>query len=347
MFSYSALNNSGKVTLPSVDSALGTLYVEKDPNAGVYTRKVDKVGSDSELLNLGDRNASRDTIQPYARGVNPAVCVSYNNTSCGKQAYLPNQIRAFRPPIMTKEQLLPLSRQSRAAFNRIIPQNSMCDWTKKPYIATGKEGVFEDKITYNVPGTVQNIQYDTAAPVVNPDNYIQNGIKVKDAESGVRTRDLTELNVQIPYAQAFNQTFQTTNVTAPSGGLYQKQVKVGPVNPMTSALKDASNIKYTTGQISTDGRGSEWIHGDVMLGEALNAQAFTNRSGQSMWNTVEPTNAVLLTRNTPIASTTGRTESVNRNAFDLSGSRDFQLKTTTNRGQAPDFYGHSFIPQHA
>ena len=54
-------------------------------------------------------------LNVYARGVNPMVSVSYQNYGSGAGSVkLPYRIMkdgAFRPPIKTIEELLPLSRQ--------------------------------------------------------------------------------------------------------------------------------------------------------------------------------------------------------------------------------------------
>ena len=81
------------------------------------------MGQDNLILELnedaGDR--LRDTITPYARGVNPMVSVQMTNSGSvyaqQPQQRLPYQLKSFRPPIMKRELLEPLSRQHRKYTN--------------------------------------------------------------------------------------------------------------------------------------------------------------------------------------------------------------------------------------
>ena len=128
-FSYSAINSNRKVTLPSVESWSSNMNIIKDPPKGIFTRRKQKVGETSSLTTLTDESGDRvcEAISLYARGVNPSVSVAYSNNGTQKgpcvsniggqtMASLPYKVvkdGAFRPPILTQEQLLPLSRQRR------------------------------------------------------------------------------------------------------------------------------------------------------------------------------------------------------------------------------------------
>ena len=113
----------GASTLPSRED----INILKDPPKSVHTRK-------HEPVNIGDvthmvrENPDRtsDAIQLYARGVNPAVSVEYQNRGGGgtrtsvisqSQASNPYNVvheGAFRPPLFRPiEDGLPLSRQKR------------------------------------------------------------------------------------------------------------------------------------------------------------------------------------------------------------------------------------------
>jgi hypothetical protein len=122
MFSYSALVNYGKATLPSVEGWNMSSNIIKDPPKSIHTRKVDKVGETSYLNSMIDESADRtcDSINYYARSTNPMVSVNYGQgqklTNNGSNAYLPYRVArdgAFRPPIRRQEDLLPLSRMPR------------------------------------------------------------------------------------------------------------------------------------------------------------------------------------------------------------------------------------------
>ena len=131
--SYSGLTSRGKVTLPSVGN-WGNLNILRDPPKSIHTRRIQKVGDDSQIIDEigGSGNRICEAINHYARGVNPMVSVQYSNTGyggngtssigtggkCGTnaQAFLPYRIMnggAFRPPIQRQEDLLPLSRLPR------------------------------------------------------------------------------------------------------------------------------------------------------------------------------------------------------------------------------------------
>jgi len=127
--SYSALQTNRRVTLPSVEMWGTNMNIIEDPNQGIYTRKIDKVGDTQGVLlsqeTSGDRIA--EMIQVYARGVNPMVSVSYDNAGNNAGARrsilqqnqsvkLPYRPEVFRPPIVRQEQLMPLSRQPREWF---------------------------------------------------------------------------------------------------------------------------------------------------------------------------------------------------------------------------------------
>lgn len=128
MLSYSAITNRGKVTLPSAESWGTNLNILKDPPQSIHTRNKTLVGSNIELLDeIGDSgNRIGEYINIYARGVNPSVSVSYSNNGSSNNgslavggqthAKLPYRIMrdgAFRPPILTQEDLLPGSRLPR------------------------------------------------------------------------------------------------------------------------------------------------------------------------------------------------------------------------------------------
>jgi hypothetical protein len=107
----------------------------------------------------GDRMS--EGIKVYARGVNPMVSVSYDNNSNNagsftsgafgqgnysnqghhtgnRQAFLPYRIGdkgAFRPPIRSQRDLLPLSRQPRAWF-QALTNPGFADFTKKKFLPT-------------------------------------------------------------------------------------------------------------------------------------------------------------------------------------------------------------------
>jgi hypothetical protein len=122
------------VTLPSVESWGTNNNILRDPPKSITTRRIDKVFQNTDITNLVDDSGDRicDGINVYARGVNPFVSVSYDNNSnnagiSGNATSFSNRVQArlpypafeggaFRPPILTQRDLLPLSRLPRAWF---------------------------------------------------------------------------------------------------------------------------------------------------------------------------------------------------------------------------------------
>ena len=123
------------VTLPSVEQWGTNANILRDPPKSITTRRIDKVFQNTDITDLVDDSGDRinDGINVYARGVNPMVSISYDNvsnnagisgnptsTSNRVQARLPYPVMeggAFRPPIYTQRDLLPLSRLPRTWFS--------------------------------------------------------------------------------------------------------------------------------------------------------------------------------------------------------------------------------------
>jgi len=152
--SYDCLNTNRRITLPSVEMWNTNMNILKDPKKSIMTRKIDKVGDTQSILlaqeNSGDRIA--ESINVYARGVNPMVSVSYDNfgNNSGSKslfaknanAKLPYKFEVFRPPVIRQEQLMPLSRQPREWFYALtnpvaeeIVNNKTCNELKKSIIS--------------------------------------------------------------------------------------------------------------------------------------------------------------------------------------------------------------------
>jgi hypothetical protein len=104
------------------------MNIIKDPTKSIHTRKIDRVGETSAITSAVDESGDRfcEAINYYARGQNPMVSVSYGQSQTlrsgldgsnnATQAFLPYRIAregAFRPPIWSQEDLLPLSRLPR------------------------------------------------------------------------------------------------------------------------------------------------------------------------------------------------------------------------------------------
>jgi hypothetical protein len=136
MISYAGVRGHiAKVTLPCVES----VTIVKDPPKSIHTRRKEYVSDTTQLLEDmdGAQDRVREAVLEYARGVNPFLAVNYGHgvepapgqagslmgtTAVGAPrgggGKLPRRVMdydgAFRPPIRTQEQLLPLSRLPRS-----------------------------------------------------------------------------------------------------------------------------------------------------------------------------------------------------------------------------------------
>jgi hypothetical protein len=214
--SYSAINSNRRVSLPSVETWGTNMNIIKDPPKSIFTRKKIKVG-DTNLINNEIENSNSRTdeaILKFARGVNPMVAVSYQNQgnngglstlqrSQNTQAFLPYRIMKdgdFRPPIMSKEELLPLSRQSRKNTN-VYTKPHLIDFSKKGKIYTKDTNQKEVRKKILEISAKPNSSFKLETPLSKP---YETKYNVKDnllisADSGIRTMNITEQNVQTPY----------------------------------------------------------------------------------------------------------------------------------------------------
>ena len=207
-----------KVTLPSVEGFNGSLNILRDPPKSVFTKRIDKVFQNNNFNDLIDGSADRmsEGISVYARGVNPMVSVSYDNNSNnagsftnstfgygnnisqghinrGTQAFLPYRIAdkgAFRPPIRSQYDLLPLSRQPRAWF-QALTNPGFADYSKKKYLPT-QFRMIKDLLLKTDQLVKPNSSIKIEKPIL--ENYkMQNSINEKhiniNASSGTRSLD--------------------------------------------------------------------------------------------------------------------------------------------------------------
>jgi hypothetical protein len=170
--SYSSITNYGKVTLPSVESWNTNNNIIKEPPKSITTRKIDKVGQNSSIVDMADESGSRisEMINLYARGVNPMVSVRYTNDNGGVQAKLPYTIMkdgVFRPPTLSQENLLPLSRMPRV-WTHASSNPGLADFTRKLECPKSAEKTHEVKDAI----LKQNIQptrtYNIFSPLTEP-----------------------------------------------------------------------------------------------------------------------------------------------------------------------------------
>lgn len=222
--SYSAITNSGRATLPSVESWGTNMNILRDPSSGIFTRRINKVGDTSSITSMIDDSSDRacEAISVYARGVNPFVSVSYSNNGnnggqrgggClaeggGQSAKLPYTIMrdgAFRPPVLLEQDLLPLSRLPRV-WTCAYTQPGFVDFSKKMRTCGTAEQTREVKSEKLKACVRPTATYKMETPLSEPFEVkyvIQPSIKTS-VGSGLRTMDITQQNVGKPTKEIDN-----------------------------------------------------------------------------------------------------------------------------------------------
>ena len=247
--SYSGIvGNKGKVTLPSVDSWGTNNNILKDPPKSIMTRRIDKVNQDGSLNEMmyesGDRWA--EALNVYARGVNPMVSVQYNNKSGApvKQPYRIMDGGAFRPPQLTQEQLLPLSRLPRNV-TQAITNKEFIDYTKRVTCPLTQR-VIKDE---TVKGFVRPTKYVKIATPVKEHftiNYVVENPIIANATTNLTTRGNTQLENQVPTRQALSTPLQyahSTNLQAQNGHTYiHDDIELDRNMPMTTTEAVKSSV---------------------------------------------------------------------------------------------------------
>jgi len=228
--SYSVLTNHGKATLGSVESWGNNMSILKDPPKSIYTRRIDKVGQTSDITASIDEGTDRacEAILQYARGVNPSVSVSYNNTqsmngqgmqSNNQQAYLPYRVNrdgAFRPPIQTEYNLRPLSRMPRV-WTSSFSNPAFPDFSKQMVTCGTAETTKEVKNSLLKVSARPTAVYKINTPQEKPYEvkYMVKQQLQKAAHSNIKTTDRTVQNVIEPTKEInrnLNHTFAQSNM---------------------------------------------------------------------------------------------------------------------------------------
>src|SRR3972149_5840981 len=216
------------VTLPSVEMWGTNMNILRDPPKALYTRKIDKVGDNSDLTKyIGEDSGDRicEMIKVYPRGIDPFGGGSYNNygtnggivrysaggsetrnllssaSAVNQQTKYPYRVvrdGVFRPPVQGPRDLLPLSRQPRvwtyAFANPAFP--NFAKQMECPSIVKGAKTDNEMIRTCIRPTAVFNVE----GPITEPfaiTQVIDNPIHIQ-AHSGMRTMDLTQQHVISP-----------------------------------------------------------------------------------------------------------------------------------------------------
>lgn len=199
------------LTLGSVEGWGHNTNILRDPPKSIFTRRIDKVGQNTDITDLIDSSSDRaaDSIQVYARGVNPMVSVSYSGNNAGMsgnptdssgrtQAFLPYPSMdggAFRPPVRNPRDLLPLSRLPRTTFS-VDAMVSAVDYSKtkqqpSDYRAVRKDEnvmhAFDIRPNQSANISVKSIEHFKA----DPKSSINNRHINVNASAGFQSRDIS------------------------------------------------------------------------------------------------------------------------------------------------------------
>jgi len=322
--SYSGLTNYGRVTLPSVESWGTNMNILRDPPKSVMTRRRNKVGETSSITQMIDDSSNRacEAIQVYARGVNPCVSVSYNNygnngggqsggltglaapiAGTGRQAKLPYTIMkdgAFRPPILTQEDRLPLSRLPRV-WTSAFSQPGFVDFSKKARSCGTAEETREVKNKTLKACVRPTATYIVQTPIPKPFEVkyvIQPSLKTS-ATSGIRSMNITDQIVKKPTKEIDNAPLHANaraNKVDPSRYVYNSNFYSEPY------IQDANSHKSHTAAKS-GGERTDYIHDDIELSRNLpEYQSVTNKTDRSRYKRNQYTNSIELSRNVPTGS---------------------------------------------
>lgn len=372
--SYSGIVNRGKVTLPSVESWSSNLNILRDPPKGVYTTRKDKIGQTSRINQYAEDSPDRirENIRVYALGQNPMVSVSYSNhgnnggsggiTSGNQQAKLPYTIMrdgAFRPPVLLQQDLLPLSRQRRVLTNEFT-KPGFADFSRK--LRTSSTAANTKEVhTETLHGCVRpTAVYKIEKPIHEPFEVkyvIQPSIKTS-ANSGLRTMDITQQNIQDPtkeidknplhaHARAnYTDATRYVNTNEFDPNRYIQDTNTHNVNTNASSNKNSTFIDdiidlsdlpvhddirtYSTQAPVSGVEKTKYFHDDIELSRTLpEYQTRTNIADNTVYKNISHENTVELSRNTPMTSFTSNT---NAKGNSDNSSRDVRLNPKINPG---------------
>lgn len=206
MLQYPKLEHT---TLPSVSDWYKNTNILKDPPRAIVTRRIDKVGQTTDINEMVDASCDRasEAIRVYAKGVNPMVSVSYDNNSNNAgvygmggftsmssktQASVPYKAMnngAFRPPIRTQRDLLPLSRLPRVWF-QAMSTPGFTDYSKSKYVPTIFRAVKDLLSAYDIePNKCSKVEKPILENFKMIDSINDKHINI-EATSGTASKDI-------------------------------------------------------------------------------------------------------------------------------------------------------------
>jgi hypothetical protein len=336
------------VTLPSVETWGTDMNILRDPPKSLFTRRIDKVGQTQDITELVDASGDRicEGINVYARGVNPMVSVDYgsanqNGTISGNvirnssrlQPTLPYKVNrdgAFRPPVQTARDLLPLSRQPRNV-TYIDPSPGFADYSKKITAPLPEDLRQIKKETINVevrPTAVFQIERPLTEPYETKYKIVENPIKYS-ANAGIRTLDWAETNVDVHDERMIKDSLHAYDVVT---NISSKQFNAKTLDELNDIQIRMKNPLYS--DVITHKKGFEKDNFvpevEVELGRNIPLyDATTTKKGYEKANFV-PEIEVELDRNIPAYNT--RTNHYNTSKFVDISSKDYRLPQSLSLG---------------
>lgn len=255
VFSFDMIHPRRAVTLPSVEGWGTNMNIIKDPPKSLFTRRINKVGSDNKLMNtiLAGSDRFAENIKIYPRGVNPSVSVSYNNTGITngtnampqRQASLPYKAvdnQAFRFPAIEGGLtfMLPLSRLNRlttaSLANKsnlnVVLNNAKCIPTKKIVHKSLLKVRQKAALSRNIQPRIEN--YKVKHVLANPVSTFANSNLV-----GQQYISNNTITTDKYINKNFNSTFANSNLSG-------KKVKTGHNLPIETYTKDVLQGQFNT-----------------------------------------------------------------------------------------------------
>jgi len=245
---HGVVGHKSKVTLPSVDTWGLNMNILRDPPKSIQTRRIDKVGSTSDITQMIQDSGDRicEGIMTYARGVNPMVSVSYNNygnnggqrpaSGKGQQAFLPYRVMqdgAFRPPVRDQRMLFPLSRLPRVATSSFT-KPGFADFSKQIMCAGTDENTKGVKRPGGllkacvIPNAVYKIQ-SSAVETYDIKNNIRDHLNV-NADSGKQYNAQYNLHLTDDHSGVLHNPLRVNAQMNKGGAHMQRNIDVSNMN---------------------------------------------------------------------------------------------------------------------
>jgi len=275
-----------KATLPSADAWYTSHTIIKDPPKSVHTRRINRVGETSlitqEIDDSGDRIA--ECILQYPRGQNVMVGTNYNNFAPigrnqnrlgGRQAFLPYRVAvqgAFRPPVQTPTDLLPLSRMPRN-WTQAITNPQSADFTRRLIDQCPTKDMRQIKQNMIYPDVHATAVYSIARPAENVD--VLGKVHTATASKGsadARVFKLTELdNVYLDTSKFISDTLDKG---AAESKVCLRVESEAPAPPMR--LRDPLKVDAQSNRSGVAGSRDIILDGNVRLPERRSRGGFEN-----------------------------------------------------------------------